>query len=352
VDLNRFGEIPWGELKKKLWKHRILQRRLFLLLSEIPVWRKQVRESFYAVLSGKKIIRENEFLLLTKKSSYEREKERLERFFKRYGERNRVLEGIYLSRRLEMPLKKVKKFLSPALYLLQKGESDKLPALVGLPQGEAERVLREAEKTIREIITLRHELYRAVALLGVSTVTGVLGSFSEDAFQRTYEGFVKAVELYRPYKGNRFSTYLTYWFQQSVRRYLEKERFLIRPPANRLEEGEDCLSLSYVGPKELPELSGILKSSVPSPEEELVAAEERKERIERGRKLMSFLHKVLPKRKFNSLVRALEREDYEKVREIVLSEISVDIIQQSLETEEIEEVKSCLRRPSLQPLPF
>lgn len=61
------------------------------------------------------------------------------------------------------------------------------------------------------------------------------GMTYEDVFQHGVVGLIRAVELFDPLLGNKFSTYATTWIRQSITRGIANEARLIRLPVHMLE---------------------------------------------------------------------------------------------------------------------
>jgi len=326
--------MSWKEMKPLLWRHRILQVRLKRELAKLPSWRKRTAEEFFSVLTGKAPVRAG-FLNLSTAKDYENEKKRLEKFVLRFPKADYGVVECYLSRRLEYSLYEIKKRTAPFLYACrqyrEKGENPELiEALSGLSLHEALKTAQKVEEIIDEMLKIRADLFNGVALMAVKAVKEILSSFSEDAFQSCYEGFVRALERYNPVRGQRFTTYLYYWFKQSVRRFVEKTSELVRPPAYEVgKTNQTYLYLSHAPFEEAKPYEEFLSSFVPTPLELLLEKEEREGKIQLGRRLLSLLEEKLSPRDYRFLLSALEREDYERAREIafpVLKE-AVDIMQ-------------------------
>ncbi|MCZ2262330.1 sigma-70 family RNA polymerase sigma factor [Isoptericola sp. QY 916] len=64
---------------------------------------------------------------------------------------------------------------------------------------------------------------------------GVVGLAYEDVFQHGAVGLVRAVEMFDPQQGTKFSTYATWWVRQSITRGIANESRLIRLPVHMVE---------------------------------------------------------------------------------------------------------------------
>jgi len=312
-------------LKALLWRHRVLQVRLKRLLSLIPTWRKDLLTDFLEVFEGKRGVRDNCFLGLSVSSSYAEEMERFKKFERKYRgslDKKELMEW-YFSKRLELPLREIKKRIEVLNYCCKQYESGKeeyaglIEELSGLEVERALTLMRDAERIIDKMLSVRAELFKAVALLIADEVKKFFGVFSEDAFQSSYTGFVNAVEKYRPYKEACFTTYFFYWIKHSLWKFCEKENNdLIRVPAHRLKERKN--SFSYFSDEfGCFTVEGILKGDS-DPLEELLEREEREERIKKGREILELVKEKKGVKVYRKVLRALEKGDYETVREIVI----------------------------------
>lgn len=99
--------------------------------------------------------------------------------------------------------------------------------------GTSAEVLRfkaEGAKARDELITRNIDLVRWVA-------KGFRGSGLEfeDLVQEGTKGLIRAVEMFDPDLGYRFSTYATWWIRQSIRRGIDDTANTIRIPVHRLD---------------------------------------------------------------------------------------------------------------------
>ena len=105
--------------------------------------------------------------------------------------------------------------------LLSHAEEIELGRKAGAGDGEASRQL--VEKNLRLAVSVARK-YRGQGLP------------FEDLIQEGNIGLMKAVEKFDPEKGNRFSTYATWWIRQSIQRALGDKGREIRLPAHMNEK--------------------------------------------------------------------------------------------------------------------
>lgn len=63
-----------------------------------------------------------------------------------------------------------------------------------------------------------------------------VGLTYEDIFQHGAVGLIRAVELFDPFQGNKFSTYAMWWVRQSITRGIANDARLIRLPVHMVEK--------------------------------------------------------------------------------------------------------------------
>src|SRR5690606_12890995 len=63
-----------------------------------------------------------------------------------------------------------------------------------------------------------------------------IGMSYEDVAQHGMTGLIRAVELFDPAQGNKFSTYATWWIRQAITRGIANEARLIRVPVHMIEK--------------------------------------------------------------------------------------------------------------------
>lgn len=96
------------------------------------------------------------------------------------------------------------------------------------------RILRDGQQARDEMVMANTRLAVAVAR-DVSRQAGGQGVSMEDLIGAANEGLMRAAVKYDPEKGFRFSTYATWWIEQSVRRAIAEQRHSPRVPAHVMD---------------------------------------------------------------------------------------------------------------------
>jgi RNA polymerase primary sigma factor len=99
-----------------------------------------------------------------------------------------------------------------------------------LKQGDFAKLTGEAREAAECLYLHNQGLVHSVAQKYPQT-----GMAYEDIFQHGAIGLIRAVELFDPSQGNKFSTYAMWWVRQSITRGIAKEARLIRLPVHMVE---------------------------------------------------------------------------------------------------------------------
>lgn len=108
------------------------------------------------------------------------------------------------------------------LALLLRGEAQK-----PLRSGSLKHLTGEANAAAEALIVHNQRLVHSIA--GKHAADGMS---HEDLYQHGLFGLIRAVELYDPGKGFKFSTYATWWIRQAISRAIANESRLIRIPVH------------------------------------------------------------------------------------------------------------------------
>lgn len=100
-----------------------------------------------------------------------------------------------------------------------------------------DRQIRRLQRTVREGQAARQRLGRANTRLVVSIAKRYMGQGLPfpDLIQEGNVGLMRAVDKYDPGRGNRFSTYATWWIRQAITRALAQKTRTIRIPLHMME---------------------------------------------------------------------------------------------------------------------
>ncbi|MBW9213229.1 sigma-70 family RNA polymerase sigma factor [Mumia sp. zg.B53] len=99
-----------------------------------------------------------------------------------------------------------------------------------LEQGELASLTGEARAAAECLFLHNQRLVHSIAKRYPQT-----GMSYDDLVQHGMTGLVRAVELFDPARGNKFSTYATWWIRQSITRGLANEARLIRLPVHMVD---------------------------------------------------------------------------------------------------------------------
>jgi RNA polymerase primary sigma factor len=129
-----------------------------------------------------------------------------------------------------------------------------LAALVGVDSDEYKDALAEVEERITASEAAREHLTKANLRLVISVAKKYMGKGLPflDLIQEGNEGLLKAVTKYDHKRGNRFSTYATWWIRQRVTRSLAEQTRTIRVPVHM----SDRLRQMYRAAQEYEQLHG------------------------------------------------------------------------------------------------
>ncbi|MFD0687986.1 sigma-70 family RNA polymerase sigma factor [Actinomadura fibrosa] len=111
------------------------------------------------------------------------------------------------------------------LAFLIRGEANR-----PLEQGDFAKLTGEAREAAECLCLHNQRLLHSVAQKYPQT-----GMTYEDIVQHGAVGLIRAVELFDPSQGNKFSTYAMWWVRQSITRGIAKEARLIRLPVHMVE---------------------------------------------------------------------------------------------------------------------
>jgi RNA polymerase primary sigma factor len=131
-----------------------------------------------------------------------------------------ALEEIDLARRIELGKKAQDRLSRPGAY-----------------ERYGESWVRAAERAIRDGQAAREHLGRANTRLVVSIAKRYMGQGLDfpDLIQEGNVGLMRAVDKYDYRRGNRFSTYATWWIRQAITRALAQKTRTIRIPLHMTE---------------------------------------------------------------------------------------------------------------------
>ncbi|OBB67097.1 RNA polymerase sigma factor RpoD/SigA [Mycolicibacterium monacense] len=101
----------------------------------------------------------------------------------------------------------------------------------GLPSGGFGRLTGEARRAAVCLLLHNQGLVHSVAQKYAPA-----GMTYEDVFQHGILGLIRAVELFDPEQGNKFSTYAINWVRQGITRGIANESRLIRVPVHMVEK--------------------------------------------------------------------------------------------------------------------
>ncbi|RAY10642.1 RNA polymerase sigma factor [Actinomadura craniellae] len=126
-----------------------------------------------------------------------------------------------------------------------------------LEQGDFAKLTGEAREAAECLYLHNQGLVHSVAQKYPQT-----GMTYEDIFQHGAVGLIRAVELFDPSQGNKFSTYAMWWVRQSITRGIAKEARLIRLPVHMVERQHKVWKqrtlLTYDG--QTPSLSALARA--------------------------------------------------------------------------------------------
>lgn len=111
------------------------------------------------------------------------------------------------------------------LSLLVRGEAGK-----PLEQGDFAKLTGEPRDAAICLLLHNQGLVRSIAKPYAPS-----GMTADDLFQHGVTGLIRAVELFDPHRGNKFSTYATNWIRQAMARGIANESRMIRLPVHMYE---------------------------------------------------------------------------------------------------------------------